>query len=716
MVSRYVVKRPAGEYCFDFEKCCEEYLTRRWPNWKKEDRTYMFPPVFRFRYTSPTGDAAGAVELNEAEKGYMRGDYAELKIFRLLEKFGREKCQPMFVFSQFKYKEFIEETKEAMRDMHPLFASLKDHFVGENVKGEIDFVVLHRRIGVILIEVKANEEFKSSRYEEAKKQLKVAEDFVRVFLEAKGINIPVYKVIAMPSVPDEGNSSDGYINLRKIHLGMDDEGNVQDLLPFEQWWGQNFTKGAFEEHEKKFLSLISVFVGQRVTVSATAQILGRVFQIIDGQSFLLQSYRKVKKENNLEGTESTEVGRPEKEDASILARQFMFLNKEQLALWRGEKKQLFCGAAGTGKTILIQHKALECAKRNEKVVIFVPAILGKLYEKFFSSNKILSLHFNYERDRQHFEHNSMEDCALKFFKKFFGRSEPCDEKVLIVTICQLPLFLNFVDSEKERVDEFHIFVDEFQSFLASDSLKRFLIGHQSPSFYRWIAYDVQQLLSTDTLNNYIAFQDLIFDLCNTKRFYHAPSLQTVMRCTSEIFKTLKKFDEESFSKERTQREDEFAKKYWYLPQHLGHHVCGPQVIPHIKEKVSLDVNPDFYFEIIEEEINQWAKEDDTYDLNKVAVLVPDKKWIEKLSSHLQEKGVSHCRIGDDKGGMVLDLMEHAQSYEWPVVIAICDKDLDGINYFPFSRAVTRLVTVEPEVPFMEELTNYLRNVVRTGHV
>lgn len=713
MASEYVVKRPAGKYCLDFEKCCEEYLTRRWPDWKTKDRTYMFPPVFRFRYTSPTGDAAGAVELNEAERGYMRGDYAESKIFRLLETFGREKYQPMFVFSQFKYKEFIEETKEAMRDMHPLFASLEDRFVGEKVKGEIDFVVLHRRIGVILIEVKANEEFKSSRDEEAKKQLKVAEDFVRVFLEAKGINIPVYKVVAMPSVPDEGNSSDGYINLRKIHLVMDDKGNVQDLLPFEQWWGQNFTQGAFEEHEEKFLSLISVFVGQRVTVSATAQILGRVFQTIDEQSFLRQSYRRIKKKR---GRESTEVGRPEKEDASILARQFMFLNEEQLEVWKGEEKQLICGPAGTGKTILIQHKALECAKRNEKVVIFVPAILGKLYEKFFSSNKILSLYFNYERDRQHFEHSSMEDCALKFFKKFFGRSEPCDEKVLIVTICQLPLFSNFVASEEERVDEIHIFVDEFQSFPASDSLKRFLIGHQSPSFYRWIAYDVQQILSTDTIENYIAIQDLIFYLCNTESFYHAPSLQTVMRCTSEIFETLKKFNEESFRGERTQKYDEFVKKYWYLPQRLGHHVCGPEVIPHIEKKVSLDVNPGFYFKIIEEEINQWAKVDDKYELNKVAVLVPDKKWIAELSAHLQEKGVSHCRIGDDKGVIVLDLMEHAQSYEWPVVIAICDKDFEGINYFPFSRAVTRLVTVEPDMPSKEVLTNYLLNVARTGHV
>ena len=130
----------------------------------------------------------------------------------------------------------------------------------------------------------------------------------------------------------------------------------------------------------------------------------------------------------------------------------------------------------------------------------------------------------------------------------------------------------------------------------------------------------------------------------------------------------------------------------------------------------MDVNPGFYFKIIEEEIDQWAKVDDTYELNKVAVLVPDKKWIAELSSHLQEKGVSHCRIGDDKGVIVLDLVEHAQSYEWPVVIAICDKDFEGINYFPFSRAVTRLVTVEPDIPSIEELTDYSLNVATTGQV
>lgn len=183
MASRYVVKGPAGEYFSNFEERCEKYLTNLWPDWKTNDRTYMFPPVFSCRYISPTGEASGAVKLTKAEIECVKGDFAELQIFQVLEKFGQETDQPMFVFSQFKYKEFIEKV---LPNDRPLFASLVTRFVKEEVKEEIDFVVLHRRIGVILIEVKANEKFRSPRYKDAKEKLEVVEEFVRVFLKAKG--------------------------------------------------------------------------------------------------------------------------------------------------------------------------------------------------------------------------------------------------------------------------------------------------------------------------------------------------------------------------------------------------------------------------------------------------------------------------------------------------------------------------------------------------
>ena len=683
MASNYVVKCPAGEYSPNLEECCEQYLTRRWPDWKTNDRTYMIPPCFKRNYISPTGDASGAVELTETLKGYIKGDSAELQIFQCLERFGRETNQPMFVLSKFSYRKFI---KEFFPKDCPLVTSLKN-LLETSKRDEIDFVVLHRRIGVILIEAKGKTEFKSDRYEVAKEQLEFAEKFVRIFLEAKGMNEVdfVHKVVAVPNLSDVSESSGGFIHLRKINLEMDGEGNDRNLPPFALWWKGKFTERSLGEHEEKFLSVISLFVGHRATVNASARILGNVFKTINKQKFLQQSHKQTTEEKPV-------VVRLEKK--SILARQFVFLNEEQLAIWKGEEKQLIHGVAGSGKTILIQHKALECVKRNEKVVIFVPTILGKLYKEFFSSNGILFLHFNFKRDSQKLKQNSLPDCSSEFFKKFLRKGKPCDEKLLIVTVHQQPHFLSSVDSvvkEGERVDDFHIFVDEFQSFPDAISLANFVICHQSPSFYQWIAYDVRQRLAHEDTG--LRFLALIFYLCETKKFPHAPSLTTVVRCTSQIFSKLKDYYKPLYYyKPENPEEKKFAEKYWSNEMKLGHHVDGPEIrsIPYIVFYIVSDEERSI-LKIINDEINAWAKVDDTVYYNRVAILVKDQVWYERLSSYLEKEGIKHCRIGDykdNKDAVVLDLRRHVQSYEWLVVIVFVD---DESVYVPYSRAVTRLV-------------------------
>ena len=685
MASNYVVKCPAGEYSPNLEECCEQYLTRRWPDWKTNDRTYMIPPCFKRNYISPTGDASGAVELTETLKGYIKGDSAELQIFQCLERFGRETNQPMFVLSKFSYRKFI---KEFFPKDCPLVTSLKN-LLETSKRDEIDFVVLHRRIGVILIEAKGKTEFKSDRYEVAKEQLEFAEKFVRIFLEAKGMNEVdfVHKVVAVPNLSDVSESSGGFIHLRKINLEMDGEGNDRNLPPFALWWKGKFTERSLGEHEEKFLSVISLFVGHRATVNASARILGNVFKTINKQKFLQQSHKQTTEEKPV-------VVRLEKK--SILARQFVFLNEEQLAIWRGEEKQLIHGVVGSGKTILIQHKALECVKRNEKVVIFVPTILGKLYKEFFSSNGILFLHFNFKRDSQKLKQNSLPDCSSEFFKKFLRKGKPCDEKLLIVTVHQQPLFLSSVDSvvkEGERVDDFHIFVDEFQSFPDAISLADFVICHQSPSFYQWIAYDFRQRLAHDYMG--LRFPALIFYLCETKKFPHAPSLTTVVRCTSQIFSKLKDYYKPFHCSENPEQK-KFAEKYWNNEMKLGHHVDGPEIRSIPYRNIVSDEERSI-LKVINDEINAWAKVDDTVNYNRVALLVTDQVWYERLSSYLEKEGIKHCRIGDykdNKDAVVLDLERHAQSYEWLVVIVFVDDPEYRNSYVPLSRAVTRLVIAQ----------------------
>lgn len=230
MASSFTVKGPANESLCDLEVACDAYLCRLFPEWKRTDRTYMFPPVFPFRYIAPTGEASGSVPLSKSEEVDVKGDDAELRIFRALDKFGREDNQPMFVLTKFEFKEFTKQVllgKLPAENVDSLFASLSI----TDLSREIDFLVVHKRAGVVLIEVKATEKFKSNRYLDAKKQLEVAEKFIRALLNTMGITLPVYKVIAMPNMAYPGRDAADYIDLRKQHLVLGDK-DSDDVRPF----------------------------------------------------------------------------------------------------------------------------------------------------------------------------------------------------------------------------------------------------------------------------------------------------------------------------------------------------------------------------------------------------------------------------------------------------------------------------------------------------
>ena len=662
MASPCVVKDSAGKYFCIFEEACEEYLNRLWPDWKTSDRTYMFPPAFPFRYIAPTGAASGAVGLSKSEELDIKGDSAELQIFRALDKYGRETNQPMLVITKFQFQEFIDQVllqNLPSEYVQSLFADLSE----TDLSREIDFLIVHRRIGVILIEVKATEKFKTNRYLDAKRQLQVGEKFVQALLTAKDLDIPVYRVIAMPNVVDEGRSANDFIDLRKIHLGLTEDDEDDNLPHFEMWWKQHFTERSFEEEIEKLLSLISVFVGQRSAISATTQILSEVFKTIDKQSFLERSHARMARKG---ASRSPVVVRPA--DATglrILTKQFVFLNMEQLGIWEGPLHQLFCGAPGSGKTILLQYKALECAKKNEMVLIMVPPPLDKLYKEFFTRNEIA---------------NGM---------------------VTIVTFDRVSTFLSRV--LKMSMKPVHVFVDEFQILFSSNetllgSFREFLVHCQGTSFYQWITYDIYQLLFVNRLfgmkQTNLDVSSFLNELCEKQNFTHASSLTTVMRCTSEVYDFLQRHMELSMGKQSGGTE--FAQRYWNHPIYLGHHVCGPKVTLQGKISYMYGSNEERLVDcskIIKNEINEWAKEEDGFSYHKVAILVATPEWIDDLSPSMTQEGIPVCRIGDGQNAVVLDYADYARSYEWPVVIAICGHLKSMKNYIPASRAVTRLLVL-----------------------
>ena len=292
MAASVVVKGLAGQYFSDLMKACKHHFNRIYPDFvNSEDHdTVMCPPVFPFGYVAPTGQASGSFALTEIEKSSIAGDTAELKIFHMLEKFGNETDQPMFVLTQVKISGIIRNVlRQRLPAEHPILTSKL------RVDGEIDFLIIHRQIGVILIEVKAAKKFSKSVQGKALKQLQIGKEIVEALLlhdpehVPDHIDIPVYKVIAMPNLEDPGRDRENqnYVSLREL--------NVQSYDDFVRWWENKFAKKTFGSHEKREIqNLIYIFVGQKCEVNS--KVLLEVCKKIDKQNFLEKSYERCKKQ------------------------------------------------------------------------------------------------------------------------------------------------------------------------------------------------------------------------------------------------------------------------------------------------------------------------------------------------------------------------------------------------------------------------------------
>ena len=102
----------------------EEALDYDYPGWKfYENHTWMIPPLF------------------EMDKREETGQLAEKKFFDLLHDFGEHNEEPMLVMHDIKCE---EKTLNRTQDRKE-----------NNIRGEHDFVIIHRKKGLIFFKVKA---------------------------------------------------------------------------------------------------------------------------------------------------------------------------------------------------------------------------------------------------------------------------------------------------------------------------------------------------------------------------------------------------------------------------------------------------------------------------------------------------------------------------------------------------------------------------------
>lgn len=694
-----VVKEPAGKYSSDLLKVCEDHFSRIYPDYVNtmDHETVMCPPAFPFEYIAPTGEASGAIPLADIEKVNIEGDSAELQLFYVLEKFGKATNQPMFVLPKVKYAEFIENI---IRQTVPL--NRQTDLEKIKFDEESDFVIVHRNIGVILIEVKSTKKFSKSHQGKARKQLQAGEKIIRALLHAdhsQEISIPVKKVIAMPNVSDPGRGNQEYISLREIDTRHSEGG-------FASWWQNNFDSREFDNNEKQQLQrLIAILV--RLKCKVSSEILSDVYEKIDEQEFLRNSHKKYTKQDG-DGPEVV-VKSADRPERNILSTKFTFLNLEQLRIWNGPRKQFFNGASGCGKTILLQFKALECVKRKEeKVMIVVPSSLTNLYKEFFDDN----IEDNIS--------SRVTICSPLELSKLLQRRDFDGDQVSNVKSDPGCDFASnnggYSTSDAQNgsgsdLREFHFFVDEMQIFEAEipdtmNLLEKLLTRITDQDCYCWVAYDYMQrnesVVSRDEtggLSGATEIQTQARELCKTFGVYHSSCMKTILRSTFEIYNFVQAFVKNSLLK-LVQRlnQPEFdhieqeAKELWVsftkrydVSNYLGHHVCGPPV----SSFKNLDF--DSIANVIEDEVKKWSKS----GLHHVAVLFTSFFPKENLSRLMAQKRIPVCDVSNrEENKVVLDFGHNAHSHEWRVVVAISwfnDKLIS--NYIMFTRTVSRLVVI-----------------------
>lgn len=203
-----------GIRCLDDQLKAE--LNRDYPGWQLPSQTWMVPNTFEMK--------------GGRDK---RGQLAEEKIFNLLHDFGKNRKEPMFVVHSYNFKEKIKNWKNLKFDE-------KKYVIGEH-----DFVLIHRKHGVIFLQVKSGTKCKS--FGEANSQLEKDKESLKCFAREnlkkkmnKELHGEQHAYVVMPEL-ERGNSPHGSKGIFKE--------DVEDVEAFSKWWEDNILPRPYPDQE-----------------------------------------------------------------------------------------------------------------------------------------------------------------------------------------------------------------------------------------------------------------------------------------------------------------------------------------------------------------------------------------------------------------------------------------------------------------------------------
>jgi hypothetical protein len=572
------------------------------------------------------------------EEDTLRGDDAEKLVFDALSK-----CrQPMFVIRGLKFT-----------SSSPLLQSVLGKVLWKSLNitdCEFDFVIIHRKIGVLLLEV-ASRDRKSKCREDIRKLNKlkeIIEALLKVLSQTQDSvsnqanslvesqtqvqnQLEVYKVYVAPNDKLSPNENAAY-RLDKEALG-----------DIEKWFELKFCGREFEDSQCEVLhKLCCVLVGQRTEITTAT------YDCIDKQEFLEQSYDKQNKKKRKRSVVSTR----EHPGLSLLKEQFKFLNQQQLAVWEGPRHQVMHGVAGSGKTILLQYKALECARKGEKVTVYLPTT--KLLVKY----------------REFFEKNNAQ-----------------------VTVT---LFSNLLDFQHNQ--SCHIFVDECQLLLSETFGPRLDLVDVNENMYFWLAFDkmqVDQQNKYDSVNEGKYKESSLMKLIEAveskwiEKGFEKTVLNTCVRCTTNIYL----FIQEHMKYSKVTLVD------GYPTINVGHNIPGEKVKVYVLERENnvlpiqiSDIPPSATFCGVTKFTNKDERLGHCVDIIKTEMSKEDDSCAMLMNYNDSFSFAELMLLLKSKvGGVSFD--DCVYSCEWKTVIVVLRPGEFLHNYLAVTRAICKLVVI-----------------------
>lgn len=216
-----------------FIKYVDDHFSQ-WKDWSMP-RTYVTPPIYN--YQKKHVPLPGASNYDPGCYGNMKSHYTqsvEEHIVSIFVRFGDYSHQPMFVFTNFEFKKLVvginKLTDNNILQLHPQ---------QNEYQKETDLIIVHRKYGIILVEIKSN----IKDYEEAQNQLNVTESLLyddehlsEYFqLDHQLKFYVVAKVIACPCQNESDIREEwckpGFVNLCKNH--------IDTFENFSRWWDNN---------------------------------------------------------------------------------------------------------------------------------------------------------------------------------------------------------------------------------------------------------------------------------------------------------------------------------------------------------------------------------------------------------------------------------------------------------------------------------------------